>query len=146
MVDDIVSQLKRDEGEVLEVYLDSRGIRTAGVGHNIDAHGPDLPVGTAITQDQSDQWLQQDIADATRLLYSHLPWIWKLSSPRLGVLVNMAFNLGVAGLLGFHRTLSLMEQGDYVGASGAMLQSAWATQVGPRASRLSQQLRTDQWV
>lgn len=142
---DLLTQLRRDEGERLEVYLDSRGIRTAGVGHNLEAHGIDWPVGTPITQQQSDQWLADDIDATTTQLQARLPWTSSLDDARLGVLQNMAFNLGVIGLLGFHHTLTLVQAGDYAGAADAMLQSKWAEQTGARAHRLAEQMRTGIW-
>ena len=58
----------------------------------------------------------------------------------------MAFNLGVNGLLGFRKTLALIEAGDYTKASVEMLDSKWARQVKGRATRLSEQMRTGKWV
>ena len=156
-VTDLVSQLKRDEGEVLHAYRDSRGILTAGVGHNCEAHSEPLAEGAQITQQQCDQWLQQDIDAAEHNLAVKLPWSADLDSVRLGVLVNMTFNLGIGGLLGFHNTLAMIQAGNYDGASEAMLESKWADQVGKeppseehpdggRAWRLSQQIKTGAWV
>jgi lysozyme len=53
------------------------------------------------------------------------------------VLISMAFNLGVQGLLGFTRMLSYSQDGDYSGAAEEMLSSKWATQVGNRAVELA---------
>src|SRR4029077_7264974 len=140
------TQLRRDEGERLEVYPDSRGIKTAGVGHNLIAHGVDLPLWAPITQQQSDEWLQQDIAEARAHLLSKLPWASGLDDARLGVLINMTFNLGIGGLLGFHHTLTLIQVGQYAEAAEAMLQSTWAKQVGSRATRLAAQMETGIWT
>lgn len=145
-VTDLISQLKRDEGERLVVYLDSKGIPTAGVGHNLPAHGIDLPVGSVITQEQSDEWLDQDIAQATVDLARACPWSMDLDEAREGVLLNMCFNLGISGLLQFHHFIGKVQIGDWAGAAVEMLNSLWARQVGPRAARLAQQIRTGQWT
>src|SRR5689334_4709175 len=117
MITNIRDQLRRDEGEILHVYLDSLGIPTAGVGHNLPAHGIDLPLGTPITQEQSDEWLDQDIQIVTDQLQSHLPWSDALDEVRFGVLqnmgFNMGFNMGVIKLLGFHHFLGYMESSNY---------------------------------
>lgn len=142
-----IDQVKRDEGEKLVVYLDSEGIRTAGVGHNLEAHGIGLQVGETITQQQSDEWLASDIAEVQKALAVHLPWTHEnLDIIRRAVLENMAFNMGINGLIGFHRTLTMIESGNYSGASDAMLESKWAKQVGDRAHRLSEQMRNGVWV
>lgn len=143
---DLRQQLKRDEGERLEVYLDSRGIRTGGVGHNLEAHGIDWPVGTPIPQEVSDQWLDADIATATSTLKQAMPWTIGLTPPRLGALINMCFNLGIGGLLRFHRTLTFLEDNAFTKASEEMLKSEWSKQVGDRATRLSEQVLTGEWV
>jgi len=147
---DLATQLKRDEGEKLVVYLDSKGIRSGGVGHNLEAHGIDWPVGTTITQDQSDQWLDEDTATAHSLLATHIPWSLQLDPIREAVLLNMVFNMGwgdgTHGLSAFHHTLAMIEAGNYAGAAEAMLESAWAREVGPRATRLAQQIETGAWV
>lgn len=145
MITNIIDQLKRDEGEIFHVYLDTKGIRTAGVGHNLPAHGLDIPVDAGITQQQSDMWLRQDVADVINNLYKHLSWVNKLDEPRFGVLQNMCFNIGIVKLLGFHHFLGFMESGVYDIAANEMLDSAWAKQVGNRAIRLSIQVDKGVW-
>lgn len=142
---DIVEQLRRDEGEVLRVYLDSEGIRTAGVGHNLESHGINWPVGTEITKQQSADWLKEDIRTSETQLHSFLPWTDGLDEVRRGVLLNMAFNMGIHSLLGFKNTLRAIHDGEYGKAAGGMLKSRWAEQVGARASRLARQMFTGEW-
>ena len=54
----------------------------------------------------------------------------------------MGFNLGIQGLLKFTNTPSYIEQGKYDLASVSMLASKWAKQVGQRAKRLAEIMRT----
>jgi lysozyme len=146
VVDNLIDQLRRDEGEVLHVYLDSMGIRTAGVGHNLESHHIDLPVGAPISKQQSEDWLREDVAEVSNQVHSLIPWSDGLDEPRRGVLLNMAFNLGIYGLLKFKNTLAMVRVGDYAGAARGMLASLWASQVGPRATRLAQQMQQGVWV
>ena len=142
-----LAQLKRHEGERLTAYLDTVGILTVGVGHNCKASpvpGVKEP-GDRITQEISDRLFLEDVQKHERQILKSLPWISGLVAPRQAVLFNMAFNLGVSGLLGFKNTLSLIEQGKYLAASDAMLKSKWATQVKGRACELAEQLRTGEW-
>ena len=74
-----------------------------------------------------------------------MPWARALSPERQAVLVNMAFNLGIAGLLAFKRMLAACERGEYAAAAREMLDSVWAKQVGARAVRLAEQMRTGEW-
>jgi lysozyme len=74
-------------------------------------------------------------------LISRLPYWNRLSSVRQDVLINMAYNLGVEGLMKFKVTLSMVEAGRYEEASKQMLQSKWAKQVGKRSIELSNMMR-----
>jgi lysozyme len=61
---------------------------------------------------------------------------------RMRVLANMCFNLGIGKLLGFKNALGAMQRGSYAIAAAAMLNSAWAAQVGARAQRLAKAMET----
>lgn len=78
-------------------------------------------------------------------LRSRLPWYDSLDEARQGVLANMAFQMGVDGLLGFRNTLAMVERGEYAAAADGMMASKWAQQTPRRAARLSQQMRTGEW-
>lgn len=141
MGDDLARQLRRDEGVVEHAYIDSEGWTTIGVGRLIDKRK-----GGRLRDDEIEYLLQNDITEKTDELIRRLPWAADLDEARKGVLINMAFNLGVSGLLGFRKTLALIEAGDYTKASVEMLDSRWARQVKGRAARLSEQMRTGKWV
>ncbi len=140
MIDDLIKQLRRDEGEVLHAYHCSEGWLTIGIGRLIDAKK-----GGGITREEAAYLLGNDIQRVTRELQSSLPWVIRLSEPRMGVLMNMCFQLGLAGLLRFKNTLRLIEAGRYDEAAAEMLDSTWAKQTPERARRLAQQMRTDTW-
>ena len=130
-------QLKRDEGIRLHPYQDSVGKWTIGIGRNLSDVG--------ISEAEATLLLQNDVLAASNALERAFPWVSGLDDVRKAVLVNMAFNMGIAGLAGFKGTLSLIQAGDYAGAAQAMLASKWAEQVGPRAQRLSIQLESGNW-
>ena len=140
LIDGLVPQLRRDEGEVLHAYQDHLGYWTLGVGRLIDVRK-----GGGITAAESAMLLMNDIDVRVRDLQRRAPWIFTLSSVRQGVLVNMSFQLGVDGLLAFKNTLLMIQQGKYDAASLAMLQSKWAQQTPERAKRLADQMRTNTW-
>lgn len=127
-------QLIRHEGVRLKPYRDSVGILTVGCGRNLDAVG--------LTYDEAMFLLDNDIQRVMRALRETLPYWLGLDEGRRQVLINMAFNLGVAGLLKFKKMLAHVEAGQYDAAADEMLNSAWAVQVGQRAQELSAQMRT----
>lgn len=143
----LVSDLKRDEGLRLKAYPDpltGGAPWTIGYGHT----GPEVVPGLVWTQEQADAALIADIEEHNAQLAAALPWIVRLDPARRRVLSNMAFNLGIGkpggtkGLLGFKNTLGMIERGEYERAADGMLKSLWAKQVGRRAVRLSNTMRT----
>lgn len=75
-----------------------------------------------------------------------LPWTDKLDEARKGVLLNMSFQLGLGGLLGFKNTLEQVKLGNYAKAAEMMLTSKWAEQTPARAKRLAKQMETGAWI
>lgn len=141
MIDKLTEQLRRDEGVKATAYQDHLGFLTIGVGRLIDSRKP----GAGLRPDEIDYLLRNDIADRVQALTKALPWFEKLDEARRGVLINMAFQLGTAGLLGFKSTLALVAAGKYAEAAEQMLKSKWATQTPARAKRLAEQMKTGEW-
>ena len=145
---DLQQQLIRDESVKLFVYDDANGKPivpgshveghpTIGIGRALDVHG--------ISMSEALYLNNNDIKDVQNGLLDSLPWLANLDMVRFAALENMAFNLGVNGLLGFTETLAAIKQGNYELAAEDMLQSEWAQQVGDRANRLAQQIKTGVW-
>lgn len=147
--DQIIRQLERHEGVNLTSYRCPAGKVTIGVGHNLEARPvPGIPceVGHTITPDQARRLLIRDLMDFDRALNDALPWVSSLDDARYGVLLNMAYNLGIQGLRGFRRMLAAVRGGRYDDAASEMLDSVWARQVKGRARELAQQMRTGERV
>ena len=56
-------------------------------------------------------------------------------------LCEMAYQMGVAGLLGFKNTLALIKERKYTQAAENMLKSKWATQTPKRAREIANLVR-----
>lgn len=142
MIQDIAKQLKSDEGLKRTVYQDHLGYWTIGVGRLVDPSKP----GSGLRDDEIEHMLRNDIEDRIMALGSAFPWFAELDEARQGVLVNMAFQLGMTGLRGFVTTLDLIAKRRYAEAAAQMLKSKWATQTPARAARLAEQMKTGKWV
>lgn len=136
MSDALRDLLIKHEGLRLRPYRDTVGKLTIGVGRNLDDKG--------ISEDEAFIMLDNDIKDTKTILFKALPWAFQLDEPRQIVLLSMAFNMGLAGLLEFKNTLNAVETGDYSGAAKHMLNSKWAAQVGNRAIYLAKVMETGQ--
>ena len=138
----LIGELRRDEGVRYEPYNDTRGIPTVGVGHNLRTSPlPDVwsyPLADA----QVDQLLKSDLQVVYKGLTDNLPWWLFLDPVRQRVLANMCFNMGITKLLTFQNTLTFVKKGQFILAAQCMVSSVWATQVGERAVRLENMMKT----
>lgn len=130
----LLNQLIIDEGYRQHPYRDTKGILTIGVGRNLESDG--------ISKEEAKYLATNNINEKYQQLISALPWFTDLDEVRQCVLINMGFNMGVPSLLNFKVTLNFIAHGDYEKASEEMLNSLWAKQVGNRAERLAQMMRT----
>lgn len=146
MINEVITQLKRDEGEKKAAgrhvaYQDHLGYWTLGIGRLIDARR-----GGGLTDHEAEYLLSNDVHRCARQLSDKLPWFSGLDQARRGALINMAFQLGVNGLLGFKKSLGLMASGYYKAAADEFLISNWAKQTPARAKRVTDQIRSGEWV
>ncbi len=134
-VDKLRQDLIYSEGLRLKAYRDTVGKLTIGVGHNLDDQG--------ITEDEAIYLLNNDIIDVVRELHK-IPGYEKIdgNDVRERVISEMVFNLGVNGVLKFRHMWKAIQKEDWESAANHMLQSRWAEQVGKRAVRLANRMRT----
>jgi len=129
--------LIREEGMRKLPYEDSLGIWTVGVGHKMSN-----PLSNAAIM----QILDDDIAVATEGVERKLPWVTILNQARNAVLVSMAFQMGISGLLNFKKFLVACEQQDWITAADEMINSRWARQTPERVARMASQIISGKWV
>lgn len=175
----LISQLKRHEGFRAKPYLCSAHACTIGYGTNLQAHPEYIPWmklreaaqsgvlrghrlrdalrerGMRWDEAQAEAALREEVGICLVALVNRCPEFVTLAElgqlPRAEVLLNMAFNLGVNGLLNFKNTLAMLNaairgNGNYDRVADGMLASRWARQVGRRADELARQMRTGQYA
>lgn len=129
----MLSELTRDERCELKPYQDSRGVMTIGIGRNLQK---------GLVMEEVLHLFKNDLDEVEGELDHAYPWWQRLDEVRQRVLANMCFNMGITRLAGFTQTLHYIQTGQYDAAAKEMLNSAWAKQVGPRAIRLSDMMKT----
>ena len=134
---ELAEQLARHEGVKLKPYRDTVGKLTIGIGRNLDDKG--------ITELEALNMLDNDIAEFAAEVCSNIRFFNALNDARQNVLVNMAFNMGIGGLLSFENMLDAISKGYFNKAEREMLDSKWASQVGYRARELGRQMRTGEY-
>jgi len=146
----LLNILVSHEGLRLEVYQDTLGVNTIGVGRNLDDRG--------ITQDELD-WMdypsidcvysygiseadamylaQNDVQIVEEELLAAHPCVEDLDAVRQLVLVDMAFNMGVPRLCKFKKMWNAIHEQKYDIVAKEMLDSRWANQVKSRSVKLA---------
>ena len=147
---DLIEKLIVAEGLRLQVYKDTLGIDTIGIGRNLEDRGitkeelDDLDIPTiehvyeyGITEADAVYLATNDVQIVEEELVRAQPCVDRLDSVRQLILIDMAFNMGVPRLCKFKKMWAAVECGDYPTAAKEMLDSRWAKQVKGRATKLA---------
>jgi lysozyme len=128
-----IRSIKRHEGYSAFPYRDVNGKLTIGWGRNLTDRG--------ISSEEAELMFENDIKRCRSRL---LCWQWfrNLDAFRQGIVIEMAYNLGVSGVHTFERMIEALQAGDYERAAQEMLDSRWAQQVGHRAVVLAEEMIT----
>ena len=132
MYDNIKEMLIKNEGLCLNLYKDSLGYNTIGVGRCLDKNG--------LSEDEAMYLLENDI----QRVVDTLDKVWNVYRsfpvPAQEVCIDMSFQLGITGFMNFRQTRALMEMGCWLEASEEVLRSKYAVQTPNRAARNSRKL------
>ena len=146
----LMEKLVAHEGMRLDVYQDTLGINTIGIGRNLDDRGitkdeldwMDYPsieyvYSDGITEADAVYLAQNDVQIVEEELLRAHPCVENLDAVRQLVLVDMAFNLGVPRLNKFKKMWAAIHENKFDVAAKEMLDSRWANQVKSRAVKLA---------
>jgi len=137
-----LAQLARDEGCRLRAYPDDGGVWTIGYGCTGATIGP----GLVWSQAEADAELAARVAQTEAGLARAWAALDGLGPVRRDVLVNIAFNIGVEGLMRWPLTLAAAGAGRFAQAADDIAgNGVWSRQVGARAERCAQAMRTGAW-
>lgn len=141
MIHDTESLLTGEEGRRNVVYPDQYGYPTAGIGHKDTS----MRIGAYVTDAQIDDWFTADVIHASDGIALHWPAIRQLDEVRRAYVISMAFQMGVAGALGFPHTLACLAAGDWQGAHDGVIASKWHGQTKARAERCAEAFLSGSW-
>ncbi len=130
----LLEQLEDFEGLELKAYQCTAGKTTIGLGRNLDDYG--------ITKEEAFYLAKNNIYELENELDRAIPWWRQLEEARQRALINLAYNVGTTTLLKFKKTLDHLKNGFYTEAAEEVLDSRWASQVGRRATFISDVFRT----
>ena len=131
--DKILAQLKIDEGFCEKPYWD-RTQWTYGYGCKAPSKN------ARITESEAAIYLSKRVDQSIREYNEIFGKYNHIDETRQHALVNMLFNLGMAGLLNFKNTLNFIKIGSWKNAANNARKSLWFKQVGKRAIRICKEL------
>ena len=137
------AEIKRHEGEVLEIYEDSLGYKTLGIGHLCQPEDPEYnwKVGTKVSEEVVNMYFENDfykhLAETIHVFGTEEAF-YNLPETIQRVLVNMCFNLGANRLGKFKNMLKACSNEDWEEMSVQMEDSRWYGQVGRRSKELQE--------
>ena len=148
--DYLIEKLVVSEGLRLQVYKDTLGIDTIGIGRNLEDRGitkeeldwmdiPNIDVvyEMGITEADAVYLATNDVQIVEEELVRAHPCVDRLDSVRQLICIDMAFNMGVPRLCKFKKMWAAVECEDFPTAAKEMLDSRWARQVKGRATKLA---------
>ena len=130
-LDILIPRLKVAEGFRANIYTDVVGKRTIGYGCNLDA---------GITEHAASALLFSQAQEVQALLSAY-PWFNGLDDVRASVILEIAFNCGIEGLLQFHLMIAAIQAGNWAQAHDQLLDSAAARLLPKRYFTLAELLR-----
>lgn len=153
----IFEMLRLDEGLKLDVYKDTEGYWTVGIGHlltknpskDVAIQELDKLVGRKtlgkITNDEAQRIFLEDVKKVDQGIQSNStlkPVFDSLDDVRKDALRNMVFQMGVAGVATFKNSLRLIQTKQWEQAAINLKQSKWFRQTPNRAGRVIEVMRT----
>lgn len=136
MLEELLADLRDDEGWEESPYRDSLGFLTIGYGFLIDER-KSVKMPRAV----GDLWLELVAREKWGDLLSRVPELASQPDDVQRALANMAYQMGVDGLLGFRTMFAALAAGDRKRAAAAALDSRWAKQTPERAKRVAALIR-----
>jgi lysozyme len=130
--DALLADLRSDEGWSPTLYKCTAGAWSLGFGFNVDPdHGGNIPKPVA------EFWLLYEKNAREAALTKRWPPYATQPEPVQRALLNMAFQLGVNGVMGFPNMLRSLERGDRLEAAAHARDSEWRrVQTPARAERV----------
>jgi lysozyme len=135
-------QLAIDEGRKNEVYRDTLGFLTVGIGHKVTPVD-NLHDNDQVSDERIDALFSADLDAAITYVEKYIPSSYNDQPEAVQeALINMCFNLGIGNLMKFPHFLADLAARNYEAAAHELETSLWYRQVGDRAKRIVTAVRS----
>jgi len=145
----LYDKITKHEGVRRRLYDDATS-RDLGQGDTIQGH-PTIGIGFALDvidfpADIARLWLTRIVAQRVSALRSSFDWFDHLDGVRQEVIVDMSYQLGIAGFGKFHKMIAAIEERNWQEAKAQMLDSDVARQCPNRYRELADTIETGVWA
>jgi lysozyme len=140
MFEEVKERIKKHEGFVNKIYLDSLGKATIGYGHLITPND-NFEEGVEYSKELLDEVFNTDFLRAKRDADELLQEI-SIVEQAHGIIIEMVFQLGKTGVSKFKKMFTALSIQDYNEAANQMLDSQWRKQTPKRCEELAEQMRS----
>lgn len=136
------------------VYRDSVGVKTVGVGFNLEREDARLKLQSVgadydkvcqgkacLSIGQVLQLLEESIQEAKVIAYKLVPNLQWMSETRQTAIIDMAFNLGETRLRKFKNMIRALKDEDFHLAAAEAQDSLWYTQVKSRGRKIVRMIK-----
>ncbi|WP_163836887.1 glycoside hydrolase family protein [Spartinivicinus ruber] len=145
----IIALIEYEEGWREKPYLCSEGYPTIGYGFKIGPKGAPINLYQfEISQSVGRLWLNEILADLQEKAFAHTEIrtaVAACNDARKAVLISMAYQMGISGLLKFRKALKAIADQRWSDGKTEMLDSRWARQTKKRALRHANQMLSGVW-
>lgn len=126
-------KLETSEGRRRDVYTDTRGFLTVGIGHKV-LPTDGLKRGDIISDDQIAAFFEKDITRAFNAAKAQAADLKKYTPEFIAALTEVNFQLGTGWKNEFPNTYNLLRKGNAAQAVANLRKSAWAKQTPVRVA------------
>ena len=130
--DDLVDLIKAQEGFRSHVYRDIFGTLTVGYGTNLEG---------GLTPAEGEALLRMRLSSSREALAERWPHYTEMPPEVRAALDDMAYQLGVEGVLGFHDMLAFLTGSEWEQAARAAEDSVWYQETPHRVERITKVFR-----
>ena len=131
--------LRSEEGYRDEIYLDTRGFQTIGIGHLVKP-SDNFVQGKRYSRKVIEKVFDYDVKICVQDAYNLCKDL-EIKEEAILIVAHMCFQLGKPKTAKFKKMFEALGKKDYISAGLEMQASLWAKQTPNRAMRLSEQMK-----
>jgi lysozyme len=152
----LYNQLDKHVGKRAKVDLDTQRIKTIGIGFNLERAGAQKQIWALslnyheilfskkeLSESEIQALFKADADESVKASRKNAAKFDEIPEAKQRVVIDMVFNLGLAGFSKFQKLVAALKKRDWMEAAYQMDRSAWYGQVGIRAKTLVKTMRND---